>query len=451
MWRDKLVIPHVLRNKVLTIWHDSPLSGHFAEKRTLEKFSKLYFWPYALKDVRSWVRSCLKCNQFNPPRPGYLRGPLQPIKTDHVFQIVCFDIAGPFFPPSSRGNQYVLIIVDHFSNWTEFVPLKTIDAVSIARSLLDNWCCRYGVPERFHSDGASNVHGNVIHELCLLIGAGKSKSSRLHPQGDGQAEAFVKILKNCLIKHVEKNVLDWDLYLQSTAFAVRTSTSTSTGFAPCDLVLGRKLRSAIDFFIDSDHNTTGQSSSFGKKQARQFVNELMLKLKENTDLAKTSLKKSHMRQKEQYIKKCSKINITVNDNVMLRYPYAKKGISRCFVPKWNGPWTVLRFNGPSNCNIKNAEGKIKYVNVDQLKKIEVRANNSSNGDRFGNNDMRRTDENENENETSQNLNDDELDISDDFQDITMRYDENEMSQNPGSWCDIDANNVLPHRTRSGRV
>ena len=199
MWRDKLVIPNVLRNKVLTICHDSPLSGHFAEKRTLEKFSKLYFWPHALKDVRSWVRSCLKCNQFNPPRPGYLRGPLQPIKTDRAFQIVCFDIAGPFFPPSSRGNQYVLIIVDHFSNWTEFVPLKTIDAVSIARALLDNWCCRYGVPERFHSDGASNVNGNVIQELCKLIGTCKSKSSRLHPQGDGQAEAFVKILKNCLI------------------------------------------------------------------------------------------------------------------------------------------------------------------------------------------------------------------------------------------------------------
>ena len=157
-----------------------------------------------------------------------------------------------------------------------------------------------------------------------------------------------------------------------------------------------------------------------------------------------------MRQKEQYIKKCSKINISVNDNVMLRYQYAKKGKSRCFVPKWNGPWTILRFNGPSNCKIKNAEGKIKYVNVDQLKKIEVRANDTSNGDRFGDIDTRRTYNNENETETSQNLNDDEFDMSDDFQDIT-RCDENEMSQNPGSWCDIDANNVLPHRTRSGRV
>ena len=48
-----------------------------------------------------------------------------------------------------------------------------------------------GIMDRLHSDGAPNVHGEVMNELCKLIGTVKSKSSRLHPQG---AESTVKPL-----------------------------------------------------------------------------------------------------------------------------------------------------------------------------------------------------------------------------------------------------------------
>ena len=49
-----------------------------------------------------------------------------------------------------------------------------------------------------HSDGAQNVHSNIIKELRKLIGTVKSKSSRLHPQGDGMSEAMVKVMKNAV-------------------------------------------------------------------------------------------------------------------------------------------------------------------------------------------------------------------------------------------------------------
>ena len=81
-------------------------------------------------------------------------------------------------------------IVDHFYHWPEFVPLSDIEACTIAMTLIDHWCWRYGIPERFHSDGANNVHGLVIQELNKFWGISKSKSSHLHPQGDGTSEAF---------------------------------------------------------------------------------------------------------------------------------------------------------------------------------------------------------------------------------------------------------------------
>ena len=163
--------------------------------------------------------------------------------------MVCYDLAGPFPPVTSRGNRYAIIIVDHFSHWPEFHPLPDIDATTIARVLFDQWCCRYVIPDRFHSDGARNVHGYVIKELTRLIGVDKSKSSRLHPQGDGLSESFVKILKSCIKKHVEKHGSDWDLYIQSAAFAVRSNAAFNTKCTPAELILGEKLRKPVELLV----------------------------------------------------------------------------------------------------------------------------------------------------------------------------------------------------------
>ena len=101
-WKDKLVVPTSLRGKILYLCHDHPSSGHYAVQRTLDRFKEKFFWPKALVDVDNWIKSCRQCNSFNTPRPGYTKCKLKPIETDHRFQLVCYDIAGPFIPTSLR-------------------------------------------------------------------------------------------------------------------------------------------------------------------------------------------------------------------------------------------------------------------------------------------------------------------------------------------------------------
>ena len=76
-----------------------------------------------------------------------------------------------------------------------------------------------------------------MRELCNYLRLDKSKSSRLHLHGDGTAEAFIKQLKLCIQKQVQLNGADWDLNLQSAAFALRSSTQVT----PAELVVGTKL------------------------------------------------------------------------------------------------------------------------------------------------------------------------------------------------------------------
>ena len=234
----------------------------------------------------------MKCNQFQTPPGGYVKEPLQPIYTSNRFEIVCFDLAGPFIPKTSRGNQYALILVDHFSKWPEVVALSNTDAPTVARAIYDQWCCRYGLMKSLHSDGVSNVNGNVIQELCKLLGVNKSHSSRLHRQGDGMAESMVKILKDCMKKPVDKYGSDWDLYIQSVMYAVRSSICTSTGFTPSQMILGEILKIPADLTTTSPKDLQAPGENYNQRQAQQFVADLGNKLKGTFEEARRSLQVS---------------------------------------------------------------------------------------------------------------------------------------------------------------
>ena len=187
----------------------------------------------------------------NSPPQGYNKAPLQPIESSERFQIVCYDLAGPFMPASDSGNSYALILVDHFTKWLEVIPLKDTHAPTIALAIHDQWICRYGLMQRLHSDGATNVDGCIMHEVCNLLGIGTSKSLHLHPQGDDLSEAMVKQVKECIQKQVDTHDRNWDQHLQASAYAIRTSVSTSTNVTPAELVFGTKISTPVHITTDT--------------------------------------------------------------------------------------------------------------------------------------------------------------------------------------------------------
>ena len=374
-WRNCTVVPEELRGSVLRLCHDHPSSGHFAIDRTWTRLRECYFWPDAKQDVTNWVKSCKICASFNPPPQGYHKDQLQPIQSSERFELVCYDLAGPFMPASRDGFKYALILVDHFTKWPEVVPLKEISAPTIARAIHDQWICRYGIMQRLHSDGASNVHGSVMQEVAKILGIGKSKSSRLHPQGDGISEAMVKQVKSCVQKQVDQYGRNWDLYLQSAVYAIRSSVNNSTKVTPAELILGAKLSLPTRLLCsESSKQLVEQSAAHHVKQAQAFACDVGKRLKNSFADVRNTLNKSRERMKNQYDKNTSKHHYKINDTVMLWNPPQKKGISRCFQPKWSGPWTITHLVGDLNCKLINQCGKVSpTVHVNQLKYLPPRS------------------------------------------------------------------------------
>ena len=100
------------------------------------------------------------------------------------------------------------------------------------------------------------------------MGTDKSKTSRLHPEGDGISEATVKQVKSIIQKHVVYYGQNWDLYLQSTAFA---SIHNGTGVTPVELVVGGTLKHPCDIITDTVHNNK-------RNFAEKLQNQILLRL-----------------------------------------------------------------------------------------------------------------------------------------------------------------------------
>jgi len=59
---------------------------------------------------------------------------------------VAVDLVGPIFPPTERGNRYILIMMDYATRYPEAVPLKDIQAETVAEALVNTFT-RVGVPK----------------------------------------------------------------------------------------------------------------------------------------------------------------------------------------------------------------------------------------------------------------------------------------------------------------
>ena len=74
------------------------------------------------------------------------------------------DILGPL-PETPRSNCYILVIGDYFTKWKEAFPLKDTEAVTVARVFVNEFICRFGVPDSLHTDQGKNFEAKIIKEI----------------------------------------------------------------------------------------------------------------------------------------------------------------------------------------------------------------------------------------------------------------------------------------------
>ena len=118
-------VPEEEQQGILSHYHESACSGHFAyQKTTMKVLNSGFYWPFLFKEAHQMCRVCDRCQRLRKLSRHHMM-PLIPILVVELFDVWGIDFMGPF--PTAYGNTYIFVGVDYVSKWVEAFPCKTSD------------------------------------------------------------------------------------------------------------------------------------------------------------------------------------------------------------------------------------------------------------------------------------------------------------------------------------
>lgn len=339
-WRGRIYVPKhsVLRQDLLMMYHDAPMSGHPGQYKMHELITRDYWWPGISRDVKKYVNGCAVCQQNKPlHRPSKI--PLSPHDIPTApWEVISMDIIGPL--PESEGMDAILVVVDLYSKRMRSIPCNTtLTAMETARLLRDHIFRAHGIPRKAISDRGPQFIADVMTELYRLLGIEYNPSSAAHPQTDGQTERLNQEIEAFLRIYTNYRQDDWVEWLAIQEFCYNNRVSSATGYSPFFLESGRNPNMG---FNPSRHsrNMTAQEFFEGMKQSHEDAEAAMRKAKE--DMIRWHDRKA---RKEADIKEGDKVWLETT-NLKLERP------SRKLSEKRLGPFEVLKKVGQTSYKLK---------------------------------------------------------------------------------------------------
>lgn len=240
----QLVLPTCLQQEALTQVHQG--HGHQGIERTTELLRLRCYWPGMTADVVRWCQECERCQLAKDTRP------VAPSFMGHLLaarpnEILALDFT--LLEPSASGHENVLVLTDVFSKYTLAVPTRDQRAATVAKILVEEWFCKFGVPVRIHSDQGRCFESLLLQQLCNFYGVQKSRTTPYHPAGNGQCERFNRTLHNLLRTLPVSRKRDWVACLPQLLFCYNSTPHQTTGESPHFLMFGQEPRLPIDFLL----------------------------------------------------------------------------------------------------------------------------------------------------------------------------------------------------------
>lgn len=360
VWR--ICAPEATEDLILYMYHDHKLSGHMSEKRMMRAIRKLYTFPDMEKKVKAWCRhcQCTKAKATLHPNRGMTQG--RPFYG--LFQYVVLDIVGPF-PVSRRKNEYWLTIMDAYSKDLELVPLKTKEAVEVAKALLIFWICRRGVPVALLSDNAKEFVGQVASHLCRILQIRQDLVTVYHHESAGLVERVHRFAHQIMQSSIEEKVTTWDDQLPFIRFAIFTAEISQTEKSAFEVVHGTKPTMPGDLLADAGILPTSLREQYEVAQsAIQATRDYFLFQRRKAKIAER-LKRDEKGGRSKMIHKPGSA-VYVSKPSFTRLP-GVRGL-RKLLTNFRGPYKVIRTDLHNGVYV-DVDGVEEKYNVDRVSEV----------------------------------------------------------------------------------
>ena len=231
--------------KKIAACHNSG-QGHFGVELTLKKlkdrFKKEGRWPQQREHVKSFIRNCPCCQLMSQIRTPILTAKFT-TSTYSSMERIYIDSIGPL-TEDSKGNKYIIVIIDGFTRWVELYPVPDVTAEVAARVALMDWVGRFGVPAQIMTDNGTQFANQIWEQLSLLLGSEKLESFPYSHQENSLVERankeVVRHLRAILFdRHIQ--LTEWSTYLKIVQRIMNAHPVGTTGITPAELLFGNAV------------------------------------------------------------------------------------------------------------------------------------------------------------------------------------------------------------------
>ena len=244
---------------------------------------------------------------------------------------ITMDFVGPF--PPSEGFDYMWVVLCRLTSMVHLVPVTmTIRALQLACLYVKEIVRLHGLPETIVSDRDAKFTSAFWRETHRMLGAKLLMSTVFRPQTDGASEHAIRTVTQILRTMVQPDQKDWVTKVPMVKFAINSSISSSTGFAPFELNYGHMPR-IMECVGDRKPSEAPGVQTF----VRQALENLVMA--HNTIIESWIAQAYHANKRKGVAPKFEVGDLVYLLTQNLSMP---KGCVRKLIPKYIGPIKVLR-------------------------------------------------------------------------------------------------------------
>ena len=142
------------------------------------------------------------------------------------------------FPKVVGNKKYLLVGTDYFTKWVETEPLANIRDVDAKRFVWKNIVTQFGIPRALISDNGLQFDSKAFRRYCCDLGIINRYSTLAYQQGNGQAEAFNKVIMSGFKKRLDDAKEKWVEKLPHILWTYWTTPPRSIGETPFSMTYG---------------------------------------------------------------------------------------------------------------------------------------------------------------------------------------------------------------------
>ena len=167
-------------------------------------------------DITHYITQACSCIKQKRPHVK-TQAPLKHLTSFSPFELVSIDYQ--HLEKSSGGFEYILVVMDHFTQFAQAYPTRNKSGTTAANKIYNDLILRYGFPARIHHDQGAEFENHLFHRTGKYMWNKAFSHDPLSSGGNGQVEQFNSTLLSMLCTLPEDKKSHWSDHVSKVVHA----------------------------------------------------------------------------------------------------------------------------------------------------------------------------------------------------------------------------------------